>query len=87
MIGAQELSVKELTDAFPISQSAVSQHLRLLRDAGLASERKVGRNRLYRLEPEPLRHVEQWVRDNADFWTSRMEGLGSYLREHDAKKD
>lgn len=87
LIGARESSVKELTDAFDMSQSAISQHLRVLREAGLTTERKVGRNRLYRLESRPLHHVEQWVRENADFWTERLEGLGRYLRKNDGKKD
>lgn len=51
-----------LAEPFGMSQPAVSQHLRVLRDAGLVRHRRAGRHRLYRLEPDPLREVRDWVR-------------------------
>lgn len=87
LVATQEKSVKDLTAEFGISQSAVSQHLRLLRQAGLAKERQVGRNRLYRMHDAPLRHVESWLKENTDFWATRLEGLGTYLRKKHGKKN
>ena len=87
LLSEDERSVKELTSAFGISQPAISQHLRVLRQAGLASERKVGRNRLYRMDSAPLRQVEAWLQEHTDFWASRMEGLGEYLRKQHGDKD
>ena len=80
LISEEERSVKELTGWFGISQPAVSQHLRLLKDAGLALERRSGRNRFYRLQTDPLHHVQDWLQQHTDFWATRMEGLGAYLR-------
>ena len=87
LIAREEKSVKDLTAAFGISQSAISQHLRVLRDAGLAAERRSGRNRLYHIEAAPLRSVEHWLQEHTDFWASRMDRLGSYLRRRHGKKD
>jgi DNA-binding transcriptional ArsR family regulator len=56
-----ERSVTELSRPFRMSQPAVSQHLRVLREAGLVRERQAGRRRLYRLEPGPLHGVQEWV--------------------------
>jgi DNA-binding transcriptional ArsR family regulator len=80
LIGEGERNVKALTHSVAVSQPAVSQHLRALREAGLASERRVGRERLYRLEPNALRPLGQWLEDHGTFWAERMEGLGAYLR-------
>ena len=64
-----------------VSQPAVSQHLRVLREAGLVSERRDGRFRLYRLQPKPLAEVLAWVRSYERFWTGRLTALGRVLDE------
>lgn len=56
-----DLAVAELSGPFRMSQSAVSQHLKVLRDAGLVRSRKAGRRRLYRLERAPLEKVYKWA--------------------------
>lgn len=53
-------SVKELTAAFEMSQPAISQHLRELRNAGLVDSERVGLRQRYRLTPQPLKHVLEW---------------------------
>jgi DNA-binding transcriptional ArsR family regulator len=79
-------SVRELTSEFEITQSAVSQHLKILRDAEIVSERKVGRLRVYAFNPEPLLIARAWLTDHTEFWQSRLENLGAHLRsKHDAK--
>lgn len=57
-----ERTAGDLAAEFPISRPAVSRHLRVLRRAGLASERRVAQSRIYSLIPGPLREVDQWVR-------------------------
>ncbi|MEP7271791.1 MAG: metalloregulator ArsR/SmtB family transcription factor [Acidobacteriota bacterium] len=69
---------------FAISQPAVSQHLRVLLDAGLVSERRDGRRRLYKLEPAPLKEVDDWVKEYEHFWEEKLDALGDYL---DRKKN
>jgi DNA-binding transcriptional ArsR family regulator len=64
---------------------AVSQQLRVLRRAGLVTERRDGRQRLYRLNPEPLRDVRDWMRLYEKFWTRKLRDLGAYLDSHHRK--
>lgn len=61
LLAASERSVKELTASFPMTQQAVSQHLRELHSARLVTARRVHRENRYRLNPGPLRTVENWV--------------------------
>ncbi|KQS14481.1 hypothetical protein ASG04_00995 [Curtobacterium sp. Leaf183] len=56
-----ELSVGQLVEKLGVSQPTVSKHLRVLRDIGLVTSREEGQHRFYRLDPEPLLHIEEWV--------------------------
>jgi DNA-binding transcriptional ArsR family regulator len=76
---AGELTVTELGGSFPISQPALSQHLRVLRDAGLVAQRPDGRRRFYRIDPAALHHVYDWLEHYSAFWDERSEALGRYL--------
>jgi DNA-binding transcriptional ArsR family regulator len=64
---------------FGISQPAVSQHLRVLRESGFASVRPVGARRLYAVNPEPLREVDAWLDRFRDFWTPHLMALATEL--------
>jgi DNA-binding transcriptional ArsR family regulator len=74
-----EEAATTLSESFHISQPAVSQHLRVLRQAGLVEERRVGRFRLYRLQPEALREVADWVSHYEQFWRTKLAALGELL--------
>jgi DNA-binding transcriptional ArsR family regulator len=74
-----ERPVKRLAEPFRMSRPAISQHLRVLRDAGLVRERRVGRERRYRLDAEPLRDVVDWVGHFERFWAHGLERLGDEL--------
>ena len=82
-----EASVSELTDAFEVTQSAISQHLKVLRDAELAGERKSGRQRIYHLNPEPLAAAYDWIAHYARFWEGRLASLGQHLRSRHGQDD
>jgi DNA-binding transcriptional ArsR family regulator len=73
LLAEGELAVKDIQPAFQITQPALSQHLRVLREAGLVSERRAGRLRIYRLEAEPLADVRAWL---GRFWDERLDRLG-----------
>jgi DNA-binding transcriptional ArsR family regulator len=62
---------------FGITQSAVSQHLRVLRDAGFASVRAEGARRIYAAEAGPLREVDAWLDRFRGFWGPRLEALAT----------
>jgi DNA-binding transcriptional ArsR family regulator len=64
---------------FGISQPAVSQHLRVLRDSGFASVRAEGTRRLYAVEPGPLREIDAWLERFRAFWDQRLDALATEL--------
>lgn len=86
-LSAGEASVSELTAAFDVTQSAISQHLKVLRDADLAGERKLGRQRIYHLNPEPLTAAYDWISHYARFWEGRLGRLGQHLRSRHGQDD
>src|SRR3954466_1945180 len=76
-----ERTVGELVDVAGVSQPAVSQHLKVLREVGLVDERQAGRFRYYRLKAEPLVEVMAWVKAYEQFWKQRLAALGRALEE------
>jgi DNA-binding transcriptional ArsR family regulator len=72
-------SVGELADGLPVSRPAVSQHLRVLKDAGLVSERRDGTRRIYRLEPTGLGELRAYL---DSFWTVALAEFKA-VAEHD----
>jgi DNA-binding transcriptional ArsR family regulator len=64
---------------FAITQPAVSQHLRVLRDAGFATVRPDGTRRLYALSPDPLRDVDDWLGPFRRFWAPHLEALSTEI--------
>ena len=66
-------------EEFSISQPAVSQHLRVLRESGFATVRTEGTRRLYALDPTPLREIEDWTAGLRRFWDQRLDALGTEL--------
>lgn len=77
-----EQSVRELTDNTSVSQSAVSQHLRILREAQLVSVRPVGTRRLYRVDTTGLDEVRAWV---DSFWDEALAAFVDYADRLDQK--
>ena len=75
------LTAGELARGFLISRPAVARHVRVLVRAGLLRQHREGRNRLYELDPAPLRVVESWIAQYRDFWPKNLCGLKRYLEE------
>jgi len=76
-----EQPVKQLAQPFDMSVAAISQHLHILCAVGLVSQHRVGRQRFYRLNPEPLKLVSDWIADYEYFWQEKLDALGNYLEE------
>ncbi|MEV6172522.1 metalloregulator ArsR/SmtB family transcription factor [Streptomyces sp. NPDC051954] len=68
-----------IRDEFGISQPAVSQHLRVLRESGFTSVRAEGTRRLYAVDAAPLREVDAWLDRFRGFWEQRLDALGTEL--------
>ena len=64
---------------FGITQPAVSQHLKVLRESGFASVRPAGARRLYAIAPEPLREADAWLERFRRFWTPHLDALATEL--------
>ena len=74
-----ERPVGDLVDALAAAQPAVSKHLRVLRDAGLVEVRVDGPRRLYRVRPEPLRALDEWLAPYRTLWERSLDDLGRHL--------
>lgn len=77
----------DLARGFRMSRPAVSKHLRVLRQAGLVRERREGRQRIYQLNPAPLRDVARWVEQYRDFWQTNLANLKTFLENNDDECD
>jgi len=84
LLRAGETPATELAEKFDLTQPAISQQLKVLRQVGLVGERRVGRQRLYHLNPGPLREVADWVRQYEHFWSERLDRLGEYVDRAEA---
>ena len=82
-LGSGELPVMALAEQFDVSLSAISQHIRILREAGLVTVRKAGRERVYRLNPAALKPVADWIAFYEPFWNDKLAALETYLAEQE----
>jgi len=78
-----EKNASELRDGLAISQPAMSQHLAVLRSAGLVAEQRSGRHVNYRVEPSGLAALDRWLDRYRSFWPERVEALRRLLKEMD----
>lgn len=71
--------VHELAEHFAMSRPSVSEHLKVLKDAGLVTEARMGRERRYSLRPDPLHELRGWLDTYEAFWKERMASLRAVL--------
>jgi len=71
--------VNALAADFQQTRPAISKHLKVLRDAALVSEQRIGRERVYQLHPRPLQRVAGWVEGYRAFWLDSLNNLKLYL--------
>jgi len=83
LLAEGEMSAGAITEVihaeFGITQAAVSQHLRVLRESGFATSRAEGPRRLYVVEPNPLREVDEWLERFRAMWDQPMDALATEL--------
>src|SRR5512134_609627 len=80
-----EAAVKDLTARFDISQPAGSQHVSILKDAGLVNGRRDGRSVYYRVEPRGMKPLIDWIAHYRAFWTEHVDRLEKLLERMDEK--
>ncbi len=74
-----ERSVGDLVERVGMHQPGVSRHLRVLREAGLVEVRRDAQRRLYRLRPEPLKELDEWLEPYREEWSQRLDSLERHL--------
>src|SRR3981081_1665038 len=82
-----ELPATAIYEQFPVSPQAVSQHLKVLREAKLVDMEKRAQKRLYRLNPQTLSQFEAWVQQTKQRWSERFDALDTVLESEKKKGD
>lgn len=85
LLGAGERTAGEIGRHFPVSAPAVSQHLKVLREARLVRVRADGQRRIYSLDPDGFSEMEGWFRKMRTFWSRRLDCLEQELRKEESK--
>jgi DNA-binding transcriptional ArsR family regulator len=83
IVESDEISVTDLTQGSGVTQGAISQHLKSLKQAGLVTKRPEGRKVFYRAEPEGLGPLVHWMSHYGVFWRERFNKLNTLLKEID----
>lgn len=81
LLAQGERPVNDLVELLGLAQPQVSKHLRVLREVDLVHVRDEGRQRLYRLNAEPLRSIHDWLRRYQEMWTDRFDAMDTVLAE------
>ncbi|MBD2868166.1 ArsR/SmtB family transcription factor [Paenibacillus arenilitoris] len=84
LLSDEEMPVTAISGHFAMSRTAVSKHLRVLADAGLVKDRKVGRETRYRLSPEPLLELKRWLAYYERYWENKLSALKRFVEEDDS---
>ncbi len=87
MLAVGERSAGTIARQFDIAEPSVSRHLKVLRESGLIAYRREATTRFYRLEPEPLEQVRQWMDAQLDLAKARFDRLGVHLDRMKARED
>lgn len=79
LLADNELPVTVISGHFPMTRTAVSKHLRILAEAGLVKDRKIGREVRYRLDPDPLLELKRWLAYYDRYWDNKLSMLQHYV--------
>jgi len=86
LLAASERTVGDLERELKLSQPSVSKHLRVLREAGFVEARVDAQRRVYRLRPEPLMEVDEWLAPFRRFWSAHVDALERHLDRMEEKR-
>jgi DNA-binding transcriptional ArsR family regulator len=83
LLAENERPISDIADHFEMSRTAVTKHLNILSEAELISGRKEGREKIYRLHPEPLTEVKQWLSYYEKFWENKLSMLRHLVEDNE----
>ena len=86
LAGSGQLSASQISDHFRVSPPAISQHLKILREARLVRMRKHAQQHIYQINPEAVHEVEDWAGRMTALWTERFDRLESLLQEEESPR-
>lgn len=86
MLARRDRTVGEIVEEFDMTAPAISQHLKVLRDAGLVVSRVEGQSRIQSLNPQGLQEIQKWLISTMNFWNQRLDALEHALRSDDRRK-
>ena len=85
LLASTEQSVGDIEQHLKLSQPSISKHLRVLREAGFVRSRVDAQRRLYRISPEPLREIDEWLAPFRRFWATHLDALERHLDSTERK--
>lgn len=86
LLAGRELAAGRIAEAFEISAPAVSQHLKVLKEANIVRVRVDGQRRIYALEPEGFAELDLWLSQVKRFWNSKLDALERQMQRHKAEE-
>jgi DNA-binding transcriptional ArsR family regulator len=86
MLAGRELAAGEIGTAFDISAPAISQHLKVLKEANIVTVRVDGQRRIYALDPAGFAELDQWLSSVRRFWNERLDELERQMQRHKAEE-
>lgn len=86
LLAERDRTAGELVDEFDMSAPAISQHLKVLREAGLVTVRAEGQSRIQMINPDGFDELENWLQKTRSFWSNRLDALERELRAEDEAK-
>lgn len=85
MLAKRDHTVGEIVEKFHMTAPAISQHLKVLREAGLVTSRVEGQSRIQALNPAGLQQIQTWLLTTMNFWNQRLDALEAALRADNAR--
>ena len=86
MLALRDRTAGEIVEEFDMTAPAISQHLKVLREAKLVAVRAEGQHRIHSLDPEGLEEIEAWIAKTRQFWERRLDALERLLRAEDQQR-
>jgi DNA-binding transcriptional ArsR family regulator len=80
-----QLSATDISEKFPVSPPAISQHLKVLREANMVRMEKRAQRRLYQINPQAMLELEKWAKEMTQLWKERFDSLDTLLKTEKAK--
>lgn len=81
LLAKKEMPIVAISEHFPISRTAVNKHLQVLTEARLVSREKVGRETRYKLQPEPLAELREWLNFFDQYWDEKLSALKAFVED------